>query len=228
MGYKAVEKETLFPETTVSFNETQGVFIAQFDATGSLEIGQKYCVVWDGEEYVCEGILHGDFCAIGNATLLGVGTDDTGEPFYIVDNVNFSVVTLDESATHIITIYTVGEVIHTIPAEYLPDVLEIKCDITAYNLFTTLSLVACDFGDSTVEHAAQMLLENRAVIVTNDDRRYTPCSVFDYDINGNPIVQFTLLHNTSDKVYILHGSLGKMGYLVPQRILAFAPTETIE
>ena len=86
-------------------------------------VGQTYTVNWDGTEYECIGVAHGEHkYIIGNLSIMNAGVD-TGEPFlYTYDNANprgqFN--TLDTAASHAISVKTTGEVITPIAEEFLP------------------------------------------------------------------------------------------------------------
>ena len=126
--------ETVFvEESTVSFVDNGGKYVAEFPSTFSATVGETYKVYWDGSAYEC---TCGDFprggLAMGNLSIPGVGSD-TGEPFFVnVSNgMGMMIMTADASASHTISISGFGapEVVKvdekylpTIPADKLPTI----------------------------------------------------------------------------------------------------------
>lgn len=127
-GYpkKSVQAVTLMEEKEVAFvfNSESSVYAGALPTGIEISVGQTYRVKWDGTEYECAGksVLDGNASSLGNLSIVGIG-DDTGEPFvYLYDNneTSGSFATLDTSASHTISVKTVGEVITTIAEEFLP------------------------------------------------------------------------------------------------------------
>ena len=127
-GYprKTMQTTTLMEEQEVEFvfNSESSVYAGALPTGIEIAVGQTYRVNWDGTEYECvgESVLGGNASALGNLSILGIG-DDTGEPFvYLYDNTETSgsFATLDTSASHTISVKTVGEVITPIAEEFLP------------------------------------------------------------------------------------------------------------
>ena len=114
----------LVEESTVTFAETQGLYMAQFPTTFAATVGEAYKVYWDGVTYECTCTNLGmDFFVIGNLSIAGEGSD-TGEPFIIVDSgQEVRIGTLDTSPTHTISIsqHSPGEVVK-IDEKFIPDV----------------------------------------------------------------------------------------------------------
>ena len=123
-GYprKSVETVTVMEEQVVAFASEgdAGQYTAHLTEAFELVVGQTYTVNWDGTEYECVCSAFNSVPVLGNLSLFGVG-DDTGEPFlYISATTVF--VTLATSASHTISITTMGEVITPIDERYLPEI----------------------------------------------------------------------------------------------------------
>ena len=117
--------ETVFvEERTLSFTEVDpgvGIYTSNFECAYSFTAGETYTVYWDGDAYerACktfEGIL-----CLGNLSI-GVGGDDTGEPFLATaDNSGTVVVyTVDASPSHTFSISKVVQEVVKIDTKYLP------------------------------------------------------------------------------------------------------------
>ena len=123
--------ETVFvEESTITFAENNGLYIAQFPSTFRATVGDTYKVSWDGASYECTCVLIKNLPAIGNPSIMSVGSD-TGEPFLIgVDNgKRIAIVTADTSASHTVSISGFVQEIVKIDEKYLPDNLAIKSDV---------------------------------------------------------------------------------------------------
>ena len=127
-GYprKAMGTVTLMEEQEVAFvfNSESSVYAGSLPTGIEIAVGKTYSVNWDGTEYECVGepAINGNASILGNPSLVGLG-DDTGEPFaYLYDNTETSGIfaTFDTSASHTISVKTVGEVITPIAEEFLP------------------------------------------------------------------------------------------------------------
>ena len=123
--------ETVFvEESTITFAENNGLYIAQFPSTFRATVGDTYKVSWDGASYECTCVLIKNLPAIGNPSIMSVGSD-TGEPFLIgVENgQGIAIVTADTSASHTVSISGFVQEIVKIDEKYLPDNLAIKSDV---------------------------------------------------------------------------------------------------
>ena len=122
----------LVEESTVSFHDSPSGFQGTVLTTFSPTVGETYKVSWDGAAYECTCVfLHGT-PAIGNASILGFGSD-TGEPFLIgVDNGNkIQIITADTSSSHTISISGYIESVVKINPKYLPMASETEPGIIA-------------------------------------------------------------------------------------------------
>ena len=111
----------LVEESTVSFAENRGLYTAQFPSTFEATVGETYKVSWDGAAYECTCVILHELPAIGNASVLGFGSD-TGEPFLIgIRNGDaIQIFTADTSASHTISINGYSESVVKINPKYLP------------------------------------------------------------------------------------------------------------
>ena len=114
--------ETVFvEESTVSFVEQGGLYMAQFQSTFEATVGETYKVSWDGTVYECTCVGFSDRAVIGNLSIAGEGAD-TGEPFLmiIMNGAGIVIAAADTSASHTFSISgSIAEVVK-IDTKYLP------------------------------------------------------------------------------------------------------------
>ena len=70
-------------EGFVEVEEGAGVYAAQKEQALSLTEGETYTVAWDGTEYSCIAVSMDGAMALGNLSLAGISSIDSGEPFVI-------------------------------------------------------------------------------------------------------------------------------------------------
>ena len=112
----------LVQESTVSFSESGGMYLAQIQSNFEATVGETYKVTWDGAAYECVCVDFENSLFIGNLSIAGAGSD-TGEPFLMGINNGSGIViyTKDASASHTISISgSIAEVIQ-IPDKYIPN-----------------------------------------------------------------------------------------------------------
>lgn len=120
----------LVEDSTVTFEDDSGMYIGQLESPFSATVGETYKVSWDGTAYECACVDFNGNIAIGNLSIVGVGSD-TGEPFLMAVNNGKELViyTADTSASHTIFISgTVPQVVK-IDEKYLPDNLATKSEV---------------------------------------------------------------------------------------------------
>lgn len=121
--YEGDTSETvLVQESTVSFSESGGMYLAQIQSNFEATVGETYKVTWDGAAYECVCVDFENSLFIGNLSIAGAGSD-TGEPFLMGINNGSGIViyTKDASASHTISISgSIAEVIQ-IPDKYIPN-----------------------------------------------------------------------------------------------------------
>ena len=114
----------LVEESTVSFADDGGTYIAQFRSTFEATVGDTYKVSWDGAAYECACVNSNqdNILAIGNLSIIGAGSD-TGEPFVIgVNNgEGISILTADTSASHTISIGRMVAQVAQMDPKYIHD-----------------------------------------------------------------------------------------------------------
>ena len=95
----------LVEESTVTFTENNGRYVADFPSTFEATIGETYKVYWDGTAYECTCVAIGPEYALGNLSIVGAGSD-TGEPFVmgIMNGEGIQIITADTSASHTFSI----------------------------------------------------------------------------------------------------------------------------
>ena len=117
--------ETVFvEESTVSFVDNGGKYVAEFPSTFSATVGETYKVYWDGSAYECICV---DFpsrgLAMGNLSIPGVGSD-TGEPFFVnvINGKGMIIYTADTSASHTFSISGLVSETVKVDEKYLPTI----------------------------------------------------------------------------------------------------------
>ena len=112
----------LVEESTVSFADAGGIiYWAQFPSTFEATVGETYKVSWDGSDYECTCVDSNGNSAIGNLSVVGVGSD-TGEPFLmaISNDGGTEIYTADTSASHTISISGFVQEVVKIDEKYIP------------------------------------------------------------------------------------------------------------
>ena len=111
----------LVEESTVSFAENSGLYMAQIQSSFEATVGETYKVSWDGAAYECTCVKLQNNPAIGNLSIAGAGSD-TGEPFLmaVVNGQGIAIATADTSASHTFSISATVEPVVKIDAKYLP------------------------------------------------------------------------------------------------------------
>ena len=115
----------LVEENTASFADAgNGLYMAKIPATFEATVGETYKVSWDGTVYESACVATGKACAIGNLSILGIGSD-TGEPFImsVTNGKEITIVTADTSASHTFSINRFTTEAVKIDEKYLPDPL---------------------------------------------------------------------------------------------------------
>ena len=115
-------KTVLVEETTVSFADAGGLYIAEFPSTFEATVGDTYTVNWDGTEYECVCSVFNSMPVLGNLSIPGAGSD-TGEPFIMLvsNGKGLQIHTLDTSASHTISISGFIAQNVQIPDKYISD-----------------------------------------------------------------------------------------------------------
>ena len=115
-------KTVLVEETTVSFADAGGLYIAEFPSTFEATVGDTYTVNWDGTEYECVCSVFNSVPVLGNLSIPGAGSD-TGEPFIMLvsNGKGLQIHTKDTSAAHTISISGFIAQNVQIPDKYISD-----------------------------------------------------------------------------------------------------------
>ena len=110
----------LVEESTVSFENSDGFYIAEFESTFEATVGETYKVSWDGTVYECTCVDFMGHTFIGNLSIMGSGSD-TGEPFIVnvQPGINIVIYTADTSASHTFSISGEQAPIVKIPTKYI-------------------------------------------------------------------------------------------------------------
>ena len=126
--------ETMFvEESTVSFTNSNGIYITKFSSTFEATVGETYIVTWDGAAYECTCVDADGVLAIGNLSIPGGVGADTGEPFVIAvsSGSSLGIYTKDTSASHTFSISGVIQEIVKLDKKYLPDTVATKAEVAA-------------------------------------------------------------------------------------------------
>ena len=131
---------------------SMGLYVGRLTEAFELVEGQTYTVNWDGTEYECVCSAFNSILVLGNLSIHGVG-DDTGEPFVYVSVGEFT--TLDTSASHTISVKTVGEVITPMAPDFLPQATQ-----TTYGAIKKAAHVPNAAGDTPTAAEFNALLKS--------------------------------------------------------------------
>ena len=137
--YTGTPVETvLVEESTVSFSEISGTYQGKFSSTFSPTIGETYKVSWDGTVYECVCVSMQGAGVIGNASIIGAGSD-SGEPFVMIVTGKGEIIigSTEASDSHTFSIrYAVPQVVQ-IDEKYLPQIPADKSPALPVIEFTT-------------------------------------------------------------------------------------------
>ena len=147
----------LVEESTVMFEDRDGLYGAEFPSTFEATVGETYKVSWDGTVYECTYVSD-DPPFIGNLSIVGAGPD-TGEPFIMAAGDGaITMATADTSSSHTFSISGVVEPVVKIDPKYLP--ASSKPAGKSYLTFSSLSSFTLRYAqnlgkwDGTLEYFA--------------------------------------------------------------------------
>lgn len=133
----------LVEESTVSFADAGGVYMAQFKSTFSPTVGEIYKVYWDGAAYECTCLEFSGNSSIGNLSVAGAGSD-TGEPFLMLV-VNGSpaiyIYAADTAASHTFSISGFAPEVVKIDEKYLPAITADKLPTIPADKLPTIPVI---------------------------------------------------------------------------------------
>ena len=154
MYYTSDPVETvLVEESTVSFTENNGLYMAQIQSNSEPTVGETYKVSWDGTVYECTCVKFDDSPAIGNLSIAGEGSD-TGEPFLAVHNgKGIMIRTADTSATHTFSISGVVAPVVKIDEKYIPDTVATKSEVKVAHSIANAAQSTANAAKTTAENA---------------------------------------------------------------------------
>lgn len=120
------EGEILFSEATVAWDETTE-YLGVMEVTAPLIIGNTYKVMFNGEEYLCDGIdYEGMAVVIGNMVFLSAEFESTGEPFAMVYQDGMCMLIPNdinseeyEAGSAIISITEIVETVYKLPDKFI-------------------------------------------------------------------------------------------------------------
>ena len=204
--YTGAPVETvLVEESTVSFADAGGIYLARFSSTFAATVGDIYKISWDGTVYECTCVSSPDnMKLIGNLFIMG-DMADTGEPFIIVDSKQgVQIGTLDTSPTHTISISGVVQEVVKIDEKYLPKGLIVNVVGTKSNAGNTYLLF--DKTDEEIYNAA-----NNGIAVTLELWGYNLQYIKDNTMFWG-VVPYTMGTNGITKLEVLCVSRDNIGW----------------
>ena len=150
----------LVEERTVTFDETDGLYMVQFPSTFEATVGETYKVSWDGTAYECTCVKFKNDTAIGNLSIVGAGSD-TGEPFLmgVRNGKAIQIVTQNTSASHTFSISGFTQEVVKIDAKYLPNTVATKSEVEAAQTTANAAQSTAENAQTTAENA-QTTAEN--------------------------------------------------------------------
>lgn len=129
----------LFPETEAAFVDMDGMMMAALPANVKLEADTEYKIVYNAEEYLRKPcLMDGHPVGLGNTVVMG--GDDTGEPFFIMIDMDESgvltamILALDGTTST--TVSCKGYPEKTLDIKYIPNAAENVIDLEALGLPT--------------------------------------------------------------------------------------------
>ena len=131
-GYPYKKNREILPETVVQIETANEAVINPFIV--NFTVGNLYKVVWDGIAYEVVAAYIEGATTIGNAALANMG-DDTGEPFVIASINNRTILFAETAGSHTISI--IGEIIHPIATEFLPDEYVTETELASKGYLTS-------------------------------------------------------------------------------------------
>ena len=199
--------ETVFVgESTITFAENNGLYMANFPSTFEATVGDTYKVSWDGTAYECTCVLIEGLPAIGNPSIKSPGSD-TGEPFLMgVENgKKITILTADTSTSHTFSISGLITEVVKIDEKYLPKGLIVNIvgeESTSGNIYLLF-----DKTDKEIYEAV-----NTGITVTLKFGGYNLQCVKVPEIIFWGIVPFTLGSDGITKLEVLCVSRASMGW----------------
>ena len=145
-GYPYKSRGVALSKTTVQIETTDKPVDLLF-AINFIE-RSLYEVVWDGIAYEVIAANIENAIAIGNAALAGVG-DDTGEPFDIASIDGRTILFAETAGSHTISI--IGETIHPMATEFLPDKYVTETELASKRYITETELASKGYLTSYTE-----------------------------------------------------------------------------
>ena len=181
----------LVEESTASFIESDGLYIAEFLSTFEATVGETYKVSWDGAVYECTCVDSVGSPLIGNLSIAGAGTN-TGEPFLmsVFNGQGIIIYTADASASHTFSISRVVSGIVKIDEKYLPKNLATKSEVEAAQAVADNAQTVADNAQTVADNAQAAANATKAVA---DNNKEVLCGAF------NSVVTFTFDKQTSGR-----------------------------
>lgn len=127
------KEEVIFNTSFTSYN-----WYVDFPINFSLELGKEYTVNWNNETYTFIAESDGYVIGMGNRYAFDDGYNNTGEPFYIIDDDGYLVIFMVNGGTYNVSISTIVEKVHKLDKKFIdvPDVPDNV--ITEENLYDNL------------------------------------------------------------------------------------------
>ena len=172
----------LVEESTASFIERNGLYIAEFLSTFEATVGETYKVSWDGTIYECI-CVDVDGPLIGNLSITGADTN-TGEPFLmsVFNGQGIIIMTSDTSASHTFSISGIVSETVKIDEKYIPENIATKSDVEVIQTAVDNAQAVADAAKAVADNAQTAADAAKAVA---DNNKEVLCGAF------NSVVTFT-------------------------------------
>ena len=138
----------LVEESTVTFTDNNGIYLANFPSTFEATVGETYKISWDGTIYECVCLSFQSNIIIGNLSIVNDSFTDTGEPFAMaIINGGINIGTADTSSSHTFSISKTDVPVVKIDPKYLP--ASFKPDGKSYLTFSSPDSFTLAVNDAT-------------------------------------------------------------------------------
>lgn len=165
-------------ESTLSFADDGGIYLAVFKSTFMPTVGETYKVSWDGTVYECTCVDSDGTTVIGNLSIRGYGSD-TGEPFILeaYGDGFIYISTADASTSHTISISSYAESVVKIDQKYLPVASETEPGIISVNFLSNVIMQQVK-DEYFMAISTKVLGYENAVTIEKYAAKNNNCSIF--------------------------------------------------
>ena len=191
----------LVEESTVSFAERNGMYIAEFVTMIEATVGKTYKVYFDENAYECTCVKLNSL-VIGNLSIVDKGSD-SGEPFLmnVYNGQGILIFTKDTSASHTISISEFEKEIARIDEKYLPDSVATKLEVeTAQITADKNKEMLSEMVSSIATFTFDKITTGRYTFVCND---FTYYKISDFRPSPEDVISFTGTRENGEEASII-------------------------